>query len=54
MAGIFIARGPAFKSGLTVEPFENIHIYNLMAAILELSPAPNDGDFAQVQGLLAD
>ncbi len=54
MAGIFIARGPAFKSGLTVEPFENIHIYNLLAAILELSPAPNDGDFARVQGLLAD
>ncbi|MCH7939587.1 MAG: alkaline phosphatase family protein [Candidatus Marinimicrobia bacterium] len=53
MAGIFIARGPAFKSGLTVEPFENIHIYNLLAAILELSPAPNDGDFARVKGLLA-
>ncbi|MCH7528226.1 MAG: alkaline phosphatase family protein [Candidatus Marinimicrobia bacterium] len=53
MGGIFIARGPAFKSGLTVEPFENIHIYNLLAAIMELSPAPNDGDFARVKGLLA-
>ncbi|MFC1550116.1 ectonucleotide pyrophosphatase/phosphodiesterase [Candidatus Neomarinimicrobiota bacterium] len=43
MQGIFIARGPAFKSGLTVDSFQNIHLYNLMSWILEIESAPNDG-----------
>lgn len=44
MRATFIAHGPAFKKGLVVEPFENIHVYNLMCRILNLAPAPNDGD----------
>jgi predicted AlkP superfamily pyrophosphatase or phosphodiesterase len=41
--GIFIARGPAFKRGLRIPPFANIHIYNALCSSLGLQPAPNDG-----------
>jgi predicted AlkP superfamily pyrophosphatase or phosphodiesterase len=41
--GIFIARGPAFKPGLRMPPFANIHIYNALCSSLALQPAPNDG-----------
>jgi hypothetical protein len=44
MHGIFIARGPAFKTGVQVDAVENIHVYNLLCATLGLKPAPNDGD----------
>lgn len=52
MGATFIARGPAFKSGVVVEPFENIHLYNLMAKILKLQPAPNDGSRDSVRVVL--
>ncbi|RMF62011.1 MAG: alkaline phosphatase family protein [Calditrichaeota bacterium] len=52
MGAIFIAFGPAFRSGLTVEPFQNIHIYELMAHILGLRPAPNDGSLDSVKVML--
>ena len=42
MQAVFVARGPAFRSGVEVEPFENIHLYELIAKILDLDPAPND------------
>ena len=54
MGATFIARGPAFKSGLVVEPFLNIHLYELMAAILNLPPAPNDGSLDSVRVILQD
>jgi len=44
MFGLFIGSGPRFKQGLTVEPFLNIHVYPLMARILDLNSAPVDGD----------
>ncbi|NER23984.1 MAG: alkaline phosphatase family protein [Symploca sp. SIO1B1] len=52
MHGIFIASGPDFKQGLVIESFQNIHIYNLIAHILGLKPAPNDGDFNLIQSTL--
>jgi len=42
--GLFVAAGPSFRSGLVLERFENVQIYNLLAAVLGLEPAPNDGD----------
>jgi predicted AlkP superfamily pyrophosphatase or phosphodiesterase len=42
--GIFVANGPAFRSGLTVERFDLVEIYNLMTSVLELEPIPNDGE----------
>ena len=52
MRAIFIAHGPAFKSGLVAEPFQNIHIYNLICDILKLQPARNDGNLDSVRVLL--
>lgn len=44
MHGLFIAAGPGLARGLVVPPFENIHVYELLCAILGVRPAPNDGD----------
>lgn len=44
MGGLFLARGPAFQRGVTIDPVENVHVYNLLCATLGLKPAPNDGD----------
>lgn len=52
MRAIFIAHGQAFKHGRVVEPFANIHIYNIMTRILGLRPAPNDGSFAVARKVL--
>jgi len=52
MQGIFIARGPAFKSGLKVPTFMNIHIYEMIARILDIKPAPNDGSLDSVKVML--
>ena len=52
MRALFIGRGPAFVEGLTVGPFANIHVYNLMATILNVEPAPNDGDLNAVRQML--
>jgi predicted AlkP superfamily pyrophosphatase or phosphodiesterase len=54
MRGIFIANGPAFKSGVELEPFENVHLYNFLCATLGLTPAPNDGDDRLVKSALRD
>ena len=39
MRGIFIASGPHIKSGLKIPAFENVHVYPLIARILNL-PVP--------------
>ena len=44
MQAIFITHGKAFRKNLRIKPFENIQVYNLMANILNLTPAQNDGD----------
>ncbi|HUG09757.1 MAG TPA: alkaline phosphatase family protein, partial [Opitutaceae bacterium] len=51
MRGIFIAAGPSFPKARTLPAFENIHIYNLLCALAELEPAPNDGDDRLVRWL---
>lgn len=52
MQGIFMARGPAFKQNFKVPSFENIHIYELMAHLLNLKPSPNDGSLQSVNVML--
>ena len=55
MQSIFVADGPAFKSGYSREVFENIHIYPLLVYILGLEPyAGIDGDLDVVKDMLAD
>ena len=52
MQALFIAHGAAFKKGYVAEPFENVQVYNIMAKILGLKPAPNDGNFEKVADML--
>ncbi len=54
MHGIFIARGPAFKTGATIPPVRNIHLYSLMSEVLGLEPAPNDGSLDSIRQVLAE
>lgn len=43
LCGIFYAQGPNIKSGMTVAPFQNIHVYPLVAKILGLPLPKIDG-----------
>jgi hypothetical protein len=54
MHGIFVAAGPSFVAGLRVGRLPAVDVYNLLAAVLEVEPAPNDGDPAAIAGFLAD
>jgi predicted AlkP superfamily pyrophosphatase or phosphodiesterase len=53
MGATFIAWGPAFRRDVTIEPVENVHVYNLLCATLGLKPAPNDGDDRLAKEVLA-
>lgn len=52
MGALFLASGPAFKRGQEIGEVENIHLYNLLCAVLRLKPAPNDGDDRLVRSAL--
>lgn len=43
---VFYGSGPDFKRGRTVESFQNHNIYNILAHLLHITPAPNDGEQA--------
>src|SRR6056297_11518 len=43
MHSFFLANGSSFKQGEQTPGFQNIHLYELMAHLLNLEPAPNDG-----------
>ena len=53
MHGIFVAHGPAFRRCIEIPAVENVHVYNLLCAVLDLRPAPNDGDDRLVKAALA-
>lgn len=44
MGALFIGHGPGFVPGTRVPPTDNIHVYNLLCALLGIEPAPNEGD----------
>jgi alkaline phosphatase D len=52
MHAIFYAQGPAFRNNLVHPTFENIHIYPLVCRILDIQPAPVDGDVSFVESML--
>jgi predicted AlkP superfamily pyrophosphatase or phosphodiesterase len=52
MHGVLLARGPSFRRGAVVDSFENVHLYELLAAVLGVEPAPNDGSLDVVRHLL--
>lgn len=43
MSALFVATGPAFRRGVVLKPFDNVSVYPLMARLLNVTPAPNDG-----------
>ncbi len=52
MDALFIAYGPAFKKGEKLGRIENVHLYEVMAKILNVNPAPNDGNINSVKEML--
>jgi predicted AlkP superfamily pyrophosphatase or phosphodiesterase len=52
MRAVFIAHGPAFRRGKVTRPFENVHVYHVMARVLGLRPARNDGRPAVAKGIM--
>ena len=53
MHGIFLMRGPTISPSQHIQAFENIHIYPLLAQILELEPAAEiDGQIDVLRTLL--
>ena len=44
MRATFIARGPAFRPGTRLPVFDNVDVYSLLMRLLNVRPAPNDGD----------
>ncbi len=54
MYGLFIASGPGFKENYQARSFENIHIYSLMAHLMGIEPAQNDGNIDSVSVFLKE
>jgi hypothetical protein len=52
MHGFLIAHGPAFRRGAMHGAVENVHVYNLLCAVLKVKPAVNDGDDRLAEALL--
>jgi len=52
MRAVFIARGPSFARGVTLPPFDNVDLYPLLAHLLGITAAPNDGDARTLQPAL--
>ncbi len=44
MHAIFIARGPSFREGAVIPAFDNVDVYPLLARLLGIPAAPNDGN----------
>jgi predicted AlkP superfamily pyrophosphatase or phosphodiesterase len=52
MRATFIAAGPAFSQHAILPPFSNVHIYSLMAYLLNLRPAETDGSINVFKSVL--
>jgi hypothetical protein len=55
----FFAAGPDIRSGVTLEPFENVNVYPLLAKLLgldisHLKTGPIDGDLRVLAPILKD
>lgn len=52
MNGVFYAIGPNFKNGYNAGQLYNVDVYNLIAEILNIKPAPNDGQTERIMHVL--
>jgi predicted AlkP superfamily pyrophosphatase or phosphodiesterase len=54
MAALFVAHGPAFKQGFVKQAaFDNVDVYPLLANVLGVAPAQNDGRLSDIADMLA-
>lgn len=37
MHALFLAKGPLFPKGKQIEPFENVHLYGMFCAVLNIT-----------------
>lgn len=54
MRALFVASGPSFRHGARVPEFDNVDVYPLLAHLLHIRPAPNDGNPKTMRGILRD
>ena len=54
MEAIFYAAGPSFKQNVELPVMANVNLYLMIARLLNLQPAPNDGDSTVVSTLFRD
>jgi predicted AlkP superfamily pyrophosphatase or phosphodiesterase len=52
-AAVFVANGPAFRRGVILPAFDNVSVYPLLARLVGVKPAPNDGTIRDVEAALA-
>lgn len=52
MQALFVAAGPAFPAGRTVDRIRMVDLYELMTHVLGLRPAPNDGSLDSIRVVL--
>jgi predicted AlkP superfamily pyrophosphatase or phosphodiesterase len=53
MRALFVAHGPAFRHHLDIPQFDNVDLYPLLARLIGIHPAPNDGDARTLLPVLA-
>ena len=53
MRALFVAHGPAFRHGLNIPQFDNVDLYPVLARLLGIRPAPNDGNASTLLPVLA-
>ena len=51
---IFYARGPAFREGAVVNPFNTVDLYPLMCKLLGINPRPNNGSIEHIKAVLRE
>ncbi len=52
MRSVFVANGPSFRNGVRLPAFDNVDVYPLLAHLLRIEPAANDGDLAPLRPAL--
>ena len=48
------AQQPSFRAGVRLPAFDNVDVYPLLARLLRITPAANDGDIAPLLPALQD
>lgn len=52
MKAIFFAAGPDIRRGVKLATFQNVDVYDFVAKLLKLEPAPNDGSLSPLKPAL--